>query len=372
VLVSGNFFNLFDYYYPLEPKVDLIITEMRNTRYRQPTWYRYVAGFAAGKPVIVVENPYGGVVPELVEKLKAGRGYDLFRMSLYEAAALGANMSLPYGSWMGSVIQDSFYAPHGLCVEIQSFLAEHDHLYSPRTFSETAVIYSIESNAQLVARRDLFADNRANISGDQVIPFWEVTGKLAGAAQPYDVIFFPEGVLRPDTLTVEDLAQYHTLILPDCRSLTTYQAQLLASFLEKGGGLLVLGELGMSLPEAERAMLVDHPRTTRLPGLEGFNQFSLPGGPQVALLSGGDLAIHVQRVAGGAAVHIIRYDYDEAQDRVALIPGISFDLRLAETFYSLDVFSPNGSPQASMQVSGNIHHIDVRDVGLYTVLLLKR
>jgi hypothetical protein len=33
VLVSGNFFNLFDHYYPLEPKVDLIITEMRNTQY---------------------------------------------------------------------------------------------------------------------------------------------------------------------------------------------------------------------------------------------------------------------------------------------------------------------------------------------------
>lgn len=60
VLVSGNFFNLVaHWYYAMEPKVDLIITEMRNTRYRQPAWYRYVAGFAAGKPVIVAENPYG-------------------------------------------------------------------------------------------------------------------------------------------------------------------------------------------------------------------------------------------------------------------------------------------------------------------------
>ena len=31
------------------PKVDLIITEMRNTRYRQPAWYRYVAGSPAGR-----------------------------------------------------------------------------------------------------------------------------------------------------------------------------------------------------------------------------------------------------------------------------------------------------------------------------------
>ncbi|RPI84853.1 MAG: hypothetical protein EHM41_12295 [Chloroflexi bacterium] len=99
VLVSGNFFNLVaHWYYPLEPKVDLIITEMRNTRYRQPSWYRYVAGFAGEKPVIVVENPYGGVIPELIEMLKVGKGYDLFRISLYEAAALCANISVPYGS----------------------------------------------------------------------------------------------------------------------------------------------------------------------------------------------------------------------------------------------------------------------------------
>ena len=37
----------------------------------------------------MVENPYGGVVPEMVANLQAGRGYDRFRMSLFEAAALG-------------------------------------------------------------------------------------------------------------------------------------------------------------------------------------------------------------------------------------------------------------------------------------------
>ena len=76
--------------YCREKMVDLIITEMRNTRYRQPAWYRYVAGFCARKPVIVAENPYGGIVPELIQLLKQGKGYDLFRLSLYEAAALGA------------------------------------------------------------------------------------------------------------------------------------------------------------------------------------------------------------------------------------------------------------------------------------------
>ena len=90
---------------------------MRNTTYRQPEWYRYVDAFrryADVSDVVVVENPYGGVVPELIEALAQGRGYDRLRLSLYEAAAFGANMSVPYGSWMGATIQDSFWAPHDL------------------------------------------------------------------------------------------------------------------------------------------------------------------------------------------------------------------------------------------------------------------
>ena len=56
------------------PHVDVLVTEMRNTRHRQPAWYRYVAGMAGEKPAVVVENPYGGIVPELVDELAAAAG----------------------------------------------------------------------------------------------------------------------------------------------------------------------------------------------------------------------------------------------------------------------------------------------------------
>jgi hypothetical protein len=371
VLVSGNFFNLFDQYYPLEPSVDLIITEMRNTRYKQPAWYRYVAGFAGGKPVVVVENPYGGVIAELVGKLKAGKGYDLFRMSLYEAAALGANMSVPYGSWMGSVIQDSFWAPHDLCVEIQKFLADHENLFSPRTCSDTAVIFSLESNFQLVARRDLFADNRANVSGSEKIPFWEVCDRLSAAVQPYDVIFFPDGDLRPDRLSPQDLAQYHTLILPDVRFLTPAQIELLGQTLSAGGRLLVLGELGLNLPEAQRAALLNHPGVTRLPDPLSFTVSELPLGPQARLEGADDLAIHLQRVEGGAAVHLLRYAYNEAQDRVPALPRLSLDLRLEGTYSDVQAFSPREAPGVSFTRTNNGLRLELENVPLYSIVLLK-
>jgi hypothetical protein len=372
VLVSGNFFNLFDHYYPLEPKVDLVITEMRNTTYRQPAWYRYVAGFCGEKSVVVVENPYGGVVPELVEKLKVGKGYDQFRMSLYEAAALGANMSVPYGAWMGSVIQDSFHPPHELCVEIQSFLAEHEQLFSPRTYAETAVVFSVESDFQRVARRDLFADNRLNASRGGLVPFWQVCEALSDGAQPYDVVFFPDGQLRPDVIAAEHLRQYRSVILPDCHVLTTAQAQALRGYLDAGGRLLVIGELGANLPGDLRQALLAHQGTTQIPLEEGFRPENLPGGPQVRVAGAPNIALNIQRVTTGAAVHIIRYDYDEALDRVPLLDTLTLEIRLPEQFTSVVAHSAQGTLDASLAAQGDVYRVELRDVPLYTIVSLSK
>jgi hypothetical protein len=368
ILVSGNFFNLFDNYFPLEPKVDVIITEMRNTTYRQPDWYRYVAGFAGDKPVVVVENPYGGVVPELIDELGRGRGRDRFRMSLYEAAALGANMTVPYGSWMGSVIEDAFYAPHDLCVEIQSFLADHERLFSRRTYAEVAVVYSVRSASELLSRRDAFADNRLNVSGDVEVPFLDACAALSDARQPYDVLFFPEGELRADTLTPEDVEQYRTLVAPGCHHLTEPQAALLRAHLEAGGRLVAVGELGTNLDDDARRALLEHPGTSTVDRLDVA---ALPGGRQLAVDGDADFAVCVQRVEAGAAVHLIRYDYDEAADAIAPLPELELDLRLAQPFSRATAFSPSGDLRASVTGEGASHRLRLTDVPLYGVVLLE-
>ncbi|MFL5761135.1 MAG: hypothetical protein ACJ789_15560 [Thermomicrobiales bacterium] len=371
VLVSGNFFNVLDQYHALEPKVDLIITEMRTTRYKQPAWYRYVAGFAGSKPVVVVENPYGGVVPALVEKLKVGKGYDLFRMSLYEAAALGANMSVPYGAWLGSVEQDSFWAPHDLCVEIQRFLADHEHLFSRRTCAEVAVVYSIESNFRRVARPEQFEDHRRLAAREEALPFWNVCNALSEETQPYDVLFFPDGALRSDTLTVEDVHQYRTLILPECQYLTDAQGDLLSAFLEEGGHILALGEIGENLPNDRRQALTDHPNTERrddqATGVANF----LPSGRQVSLAQPVNLAVNLQRVERGVAVHVIRYDYDDERDLTPVMPELVIDVRLPGKFGGASAFSPSLGVEASVSDSSDIHRVTIRNVPVYSIVQLE-
>jgi hypothetical protein len=271
---------------------------------------------------------------------------------------------------MGSVIEDSFYPPHDLCVEIQTFLADHDFLFSPRSYSETAVVLSVESNFQLVARRDLFADNRDNVSGSETVPFWDVCEWLADNAQPYDVLFFPEGKLRPDTLQAEQLQQYGRLILPNCRYLTPHQATLLLEYLHNGGKLVVIGELGLNLAAGQRDDLLQHSNVVQVGRLDELTLETLPGGPQVDSLQAENLALHIQKTAGGAAIHLIRYDYDPALDTIPLLAELQFSVRLPRQYTNMTLNSPGQTMDGGLDSSGNRHRIRLNDVPLYCVVLL--
>jgi hypothetical protein len=280
----------------------------------------------------VVENPYGGVVPELIEQLGRGRGYDRFRASLYEAAALGANMSVPYGSWMGSVIEDAFYAPHDLCVEVQTFLAENERVFARETYSEVGVIYSVRSHSKAMAQRDAWADNRTNVSADVRVPFLDACRALTDARQPYDVVFFGDGELRPDEPV--DLSRYSTLVVVGCDDLTDHQAALLRDF---------DGEV-VETPE-----IAD---------------------PQVVVASDADIALCIHRIDGGAAVHLIRYDYDEAADAVPRLERLELSIRLPQAFSTVEAISPDGGLRAALSTDGTVHRIVLEDVALYGVVVL--
>jgi hypothetical protein len=372
VLVSGNFFNLDPHYLALADDVDLLITEMRNTTYRQPEWYRYVAGFAGDKDVVVVENPYGGVVPELVEALKLGRGHDLFRLSLFEGAALGANMSVSYGAWMGSRIEDAFYAPHEVATEVQTFLADHEDLYTRTSYNAVAVAFSVESNRELIARQDS-ADNVHNLRDESVeVPYRVVTAELAAAAVPFDVVMFPDGVTAEDRVAVAALARYETIVLPAVTHLTARQTLALRGYLEGGGRLVVTGDLGTGLPDAERRALLDHPSTTRA-ALHDVDAL-LPNGRQVRVAGdvAGATAVNIARLAdGSAAVHVLNYGYDEDQDRVAALSDVELTVDVPLSAGRATVLASDGkSTDVDVTVEGNRHTLRIDHLGLYTVVVL--
>jgi hypothetical protein len=367
VLVSGNFFNVQDHYLPLEPKVDVIVTEMRNTTYRQPSWYRYAAGFGGDKPVVVVENPYGGVVPGLIRDLRVGRGYDLLRMSMYEAAALGANMSVPYGAWMGSIEEDSFWPPHELCTEIQSFLASHERLFSRHSAARVAVVFSTESNFVLETRDRALANNTLNLTADDVLPFWTVCDALSEALQPFDVVFFPDGELRPDTIAADDLSRYSTVVLPHCHQLTQIQAEALLGYLDGGGRVVALGPVGTNLADGLRAKLESHPGTVTA---EAAQAEALVADRQIAASRDLDAAVHLHRTGDGVALHLIRYDYDEERDSVPVLDELTVEVELDREYDVVSAFGAGGAPRVTLEREGARHKLKLEDLPLYSIFEL--
>lgn len=367
VLVSGNFFNVDPQYLALADDVDLVITEMRNTTYRQPEWFRYVAAFAGDKDVLVVENPYGGVVPELVGKLHRGLGYDLFRLSLYEGAAFGANMTAPYGAWMGATIQDSFYAPHEVVTEVQTFLADHDVLFSKKSFNSVAVVFSVESTRALISKQDR-SDNIHNARDQSVeVPYRTVTERLASAQVPFDVVIFPNGVTADDRVRGSALAGYETVILPSCSFLTSSQAKALHAFLEAGGRVVATGDLGVNLSHGEQAVLYEqggmhHPATSDLDEL-------LPNGRQVAVDA--DCGVNIHRLPdGSAAVHLLNYDYDEASDRVRAVEDLNLAVRLSGTWSQATAYGADGRVwPLDVHSDGIAHMVRLPLLGLYTIVV---
>jgi hypothetical protein len=230
----------------------------------------------------------------------------------------------------------------------------------------------VETEFQRESGRGIFADNRYNVETSEIGPFWQVCESLSDAVQLYDVLFFPDGELRPDTLTFENLSQYRTLILPDCRFLTNVQARLLQDFLEKDGRLLVMGELGANLPEEQRDAILNHQGARRVEVGAAFDLNWLPFGKQLQLSIPADLAVNLQRVQEGVAIHIIRYDYDSQQDQVPSLDELTLGLRLPGTFQVVEVFSPGEPPQAELDGSGDSPRISLKNLPLYSIILLKK
>jgi hypothetical protein len=256
-------------------------------------------------------------------------------------------MSIPYGAWMGSVVQDSFWPPHELCVEINEWLDEHEHLYSSTSAARIGVVYSTASNFELETRDPELANNTVNPIVEDKVPFWQVTGTLADALQPYDVVIFPDGDLREDKITTEDLARYETVVLPHVHVMTERQTKALSAYEAAGGRVVTLG--------AE----------------DTFDDVSaVVDAPQVTVSRDIDAAINLQVVDGGVAVHLIRYDFDVASDSAPSLDEVTLTVALPDTY---DAATAHGSPKpptVDLQHEAGSHTLTLRDVPLYSVVLL--
>jgi len=388
--ISGNFYNMQPAYYPIENKVDIVITEMEHTLFRQPYYYRYCAGFAPGKPVIIAENPYGGIIPRLLEMLDRGKGYDLYRIFLLEASVYGCNMSVPYGGWMGNTIKDSFWAPRELTAGVQDFLAAHEACY-PRTKSRgAAVLYSYGSYYWRDSNKGSGANGMQDAYGTLLdatasewldpdmkpVPFWDVIRAMSDINAQYDVVMLPDGDFRADDFTADRLEGYPLVIVPDCHILTENQGRILLDFARGGGKVLAAGRLAEGTSLAEE---LGKTGNAVFVSLEGEKEQYIPRFMKVFGEWYGAFApvecraekVGVQRYDrdGKTWIHLLNYRYDEPADRVMPVEKLELTLRNVAGA-APEILVPEGSPvpECETAAEGDTVRVILRNAGLYTVL----
>ncbi|MFD4957807.1 hypothetical protein [Microbacterium sp. NPDC058389] len=343
IRVAGNFYDCAPYFDPMVDHVDVLVTEMRETKYQQPWYFRHGVGLSRGKPLVAVENPYGGVTEQLLQKVQLGRAFDLFRLTIFEASAMGANMSLPYGSWLGTEVKDSYWVPRHLVVETGQFLKEIDHLISPSSPHRTAVVHSVRSLIALTIDSDQFND------GERWFPdveqpdapaqsYWEVIESLSRSSKGYDVVVFPDEALRANDVTGQSLSRYETIVLPDVWAVSAEQHRALLDYVHRGGHVLIHGVYGSELDPATREELTSHANVAIVDAID-----ELPALTPVDIVADlGPLAaasLH-ELQSGAVALHLVNYDYDEESDVVRPRTGVTVGAQLAGTFSRARLYAP--------------------------------
>lgn len=396
ILLSGNFFTCMPVYYPFENTVDLVITEMDHTLFRQPHWYRYISGFSGSKPVIVAENPYGGMIPRLVEELNRGRAYDLYRLFLLEASVYGCNMSVPYGGWMGNTIKTGFWPPRDVTEQVQTFLSDHDYLYSKESGAKIMVPYSFPSYYWREVTKsggDQFTDVNSSILYYQSLeqesesasrlPFWDVIKYLSEQQSIYDVRMFGDDDLRPDRVSAGDWKQYELIVLPECDYLTENQCTELERFVDRGGRLLIFGRTAENHPGWTEKMagkpgvtVCANPESRR-EAMELFS-YAFVDTRQVSVETGDPaekkfVGVHFHRNGDLDSIHLLNYRYSDESDRVEPIRKVRLSARVEKNVTGALCYDLDGNQlPAEIRAENGTLLVSLEELPLYTVIEMKK
>ncbi|MGF7141820.1 hypothetical protein HNQ56_000230 [Anaerotaenia torta] len=390
ILVSGNFFNCMPVYFPMEHTVDVIITEMEKTLFQQPYWYRYIAGFSNSKPVIVAENPYGGMIPELLEMLDRGKGYDLYRLFLLEASAYGCNMSVPYGGWMGNTIKDAFYPPRDVTMEVQDFLAGHEDFYSKESGAKILVVYSFPSyywkevtkayNGNVITEENsilFYSPTDITDENTSRLPFWEVIKELSDQQVVYDVKILGDDQVCKRPLTMEELRDYELIILPACDVLTEEQTQVLDEYRNQGGQLLLFGETAANLPGWQEEVLQKgnavycENSDSKKASLEAFRKGFAGLNESIGQIKVDDprIGVHLQKNGGTHTIHLLNYNYDSEKDSVMPVPALGVTVKKPASAQGVKLYTLDGTEvKYSAEVQGDTMKLTIYDMPLYLVI----
>ena len=376
--ISANTYDMGPLYDAVVPHLDVCVPEHFRSDYKQPGWYRYALAMAEDKPLLAQLNPYGGgpwttVVAEFAE----GKGKDRFRVLAYEAAAMGAVLSVPYGSWMGSVILDAAYAPMAVAREVQAFLADHEWLFTNESLNSTALLYDVGTCYESSVLQTM-TGREGKVRGEHQ-RFRGLAEMLAEHQQPFDVVVLHDRQLRPDRPARPDLSQYEVVTLLASAELDGDEIASLTAVLDSGGRVLVVaaeaegdGRGGLTKPAPGTAHLVQDPRA-QVVALDNLPAVLANGArPQLQLTPGWGFGVNICKSArGGAALHVGNYRSEDG----ATVPvrNVVVGVRLPKAYTKAQLWVPGatGAPEdIPLELADGAQILHVPRLGVYGVIEL--
>lgn len=374
VRVAGNFYDCAPFYEAMVDDVDVLVTEMRETKYQQPWYFRHGVGMSRGRPLVAVENPYGGITEDLLRRIQRGRAHDLFRLSIFEANAMGANMSLPYGSWLGTEVKDSYWVPKDLAVRTGQALVALDAVTSTESRHSTAVVYSVPSVMRAMMDSDMFSDDGRWFEPVEAVDarassYWETIECLSRAGRTFDAIVLPDEGLRRDDTSADTFAAYTTVVVPDAWNISPRQHAALVAYLRGGGRVVVNGAYGTELPADDAEAVLTHPGTVHLDDVHGIPQH-VPQDVLGAFDTATATSVHAL-ADGSLAVHVVNFDYEEERDAVRVRPDFEVGLRTDRPVGTATVHRPDREAEVvPVRVEDGIAWATIPTLELYAVVHL--
>ena len=377
--ISANTYDMDPLYDAVVPHLDVCVPEHRRTDYRQPAWCRYGTAMAEGKPLLVQVNPYGGGTwADVVGEFSEGGGRDRYRVLAYEAAAMGAVLSVPYGSWMGSEILDAAYAPMTVAKEVQTFLAEHEWLYTNESLNVIGIVYDVESCYESSVLKSMAGQQDGTLGEHQRV--MRLASAVAEAQEPFDVVVLHDRRLRLNGVGLPDLSRYEVLLVPAGARLGDEEVTRITGALDKGCRIFVAGEDSAvdggdkdgRFSEGVRQLLRDSRVEVVERSMVGATLAKLPGRECVVTPTPG-FGVNLCRTAsGGVAVHLVNYRNEDGA--TTPVRHVVVKLRGGREYAKARLWKPgcaaNVHEDVSLEIQDGVHTLYVPRVDVYGVIEL--
>jgi hypothetical protein len=194
--------------------------------------YKMAQGVAPDKPLSLFIDGPGGT--NAMRELSLQQQRDIVRWMFAEAYATGARFHVPYPSL-------DYYAPVQECQRYVSFIRENREVYQgTHHLADVGVLFSYASEIW-----DYW------VGGDMRQPnhnrqWYGLAQALTDLSIQYDALFAPDDNVIADSLSLERLLEYGTILVPWVYSLSDAHVELLREYVASGGELVLFGEVATS------------------------------------------------------------------------------------------------------------------------------